>query len=543
MADRGSGRIKGAWYGLGPVTRRDLPAAPRPRTVGGVVLAGHGATKRESASLPDPGLRGNGPLKAVRIAALAPRIRIPPMLGKVFKAYDVRAVYPKPLNEKLAWQIGYATAEHLLAQAAEAGLDDPMARHLAVGRDMRRSSPSLADALMQGMQDFGAGVIDLGLVDTPMVYFAINHLGCAGGVQVTACHNPAEYNGFKISRLKAKPVGQDTGLAEIQRLAALVERDKLEPRGGRRESRDLWAPYREHLIRLLDPRLVDGRIRLKVVIDASNGMAGTMVPKVFGGLKGVQIEPVNFDNSTGTFVHEPNPLVEANLAQTKEGVLRHRADLGVCFDGDADRCMVVDELGRSVGCDLLLAAMVGSVLTQRPGASVVYDLRSSRAVPEAIRAAGGLPVESRVGHVFMKAKLSETAAPIGGELSGHFYFQDMFDTDSGARAFVATLNTLAAAGKPLSKVIAPFQRYHQSGEINFQIEDKQGALQALRKAWPKARCHELDGLSLDAGDWWCNVRMSNTEPLLRLNLESGSADLTRRMVETLSPILGHRVDH
>jgi len=268
-----------------------------------------------------------------------------------------------------------------------------------------------------------------------------------------------------------------------------------------------------------------------------------MVPKVFGGLKGVQIEPVNFDNSTGTFVHEPNPLVEANLAQTKEGVLRHRADLGVCFDGDADRCMVVDELGRSVGCDLLLAAMVGSVLTQRPGASVVYDLRSSRAVPEAIRAAGGLPVESRVGHVFMKAKLSETAAPIGGELSGHFYFQDMFDTDSGARAFVATLNTLAAAGKPLSKVIAPFQRYHQSGEINFQIEDKQGALQALRKAWPKARCHELDGLSLDAGDWWCNVRMSNTEPLLRLNLESGSADLTRRMVETLSPILGHRVDH
>ncbi len=485
---------------------------------------------------------GNGPADPVRIAHLAPDPESP-MLGKVFKAYDVRAVYPKPLNEKLAWQIGYATAEHLLAQAAEAGLDDPMARHLVVGRDMRRSSPSLADALMQGMQDFGAGVIDIGLVDTPMVYFAINHLGCAGGVQVTASHNPAEYNGFKISRLKARPVGQDTGLAEIQRLAALVEREKLEPRGGRRESRDLWAPYREHLLRLLDPRLVDGRVKLKVVIDASNGMAGTMVPRVFDGLKGVRIERINFDNSTGTFVHEPNPLVEANLAQTKEGVRRHKADLGVCFDGDADRCMVVDELGQSVGCDLLLAAMVGSVLKQQPGASVVYDLRSSRAVPEAIRAAGGVPVESRVGHVFMKARLAETAAPIGGELSGHFYFQDMFDTDSGARAFVATLNTLAAAGKPLSQVIAPFQRYHQSGEINFQIEDKAGALKALRKAYPRARCHELDGLSLDAGDWWCNVRMSNTEPLLRLNLESGSADLTRRMVETLSPILGHRVDH
>jgi phosphomannomutase len=465
------------------------------------------------------------------------------MLGKVFKAYDVRATYPKPLNERLAWQIGYATAEFLLGQAAAAGHDDPMMRHIAVGRDMRKSSPALSDALMQGMQDFGAGVIDLGLVDTPMVYFAINHLGCAGGVQVTASHNPAEYNGFKISRLKARPVGQDTGLAEIQRLAALVEREKLEPRGGRREARDLWAPYREHLLRLLDPRILDGRVTLKVVIDASNGMAGTMVPKLFDGVKGLRIERINFDNSTGEFVHEPNPLVEANLAQTKEGVLRQKADLGVCFDGDADRCMVVDEQGRSVGCDLLLAAMVGGVLRRHPGSSVVYDLRSSRAVPEAIRAAGGVPVESRVGHVFMKAKLAEVKAPIGGELSGHFYFADMFDTDSGARAFVAAVNAMAEGGKPLSALVKPFQRFHQSGEINFENEDKQGALKALRKAWPKAKCHELDGLSLDAGDWWCNVRLSNTEPLLRLNLESGSAAMTARMVEQLSPLLGKRVAH
>ncbi len=465
------------------------------------------------------------------------------MLAKVFKAYDVRAVYPKPLNERLAWQIGYGTAEFLLGQAAAAGLDDPMSRHIAVGRDMRKSSPALSDALMQGMQDFGADVIDLGLVDTPFVYFAINHLGCCGGVQVTASHNPAEYNGFKISRAKAKPVGQDTGLTEIQRMAALVEREKLEPRGGHRESRDLWKPYREHLLRLLDPRLLDGSRRLKVAVDASNGMAGTMVPKVFDGVKGLSIERIHFDNASGEFVHEPNPLVEANLAEVRQAVRQGKADLGVCFDGDADRCMVVDETGTPVGCDLLLAAMVDGELKRNPGAAVVYDLRSSRAVPEAIRAAGGVPVESRVGHVFMKAKLSEVQAPIGGELSGHFYFRDMFDTDSGARAFIAAVNAMVQSGKPLGELVKPFRRFAQSGEINFENEDKAGALRALRKAYPKASAHELDGLSLDAGDWWCNVRMSNTEPLLRLNLESRDATTTARMVEALSPILGRRVAH
>jgi phosphomannomutase len=267
------------------------------------------------------------------------------------------------------------------------------------------------------------------------------------------------------------------------------------------------------------------------------------VPKVFDGVKGLKIERINFDNSTGEFVHEPNPLVEANLAQVREGVVKAKADFGVCFDGDADRCMVLDERGEPIGCDLLLAAMVGGALKSRPGASVVYDLRSSRAVPEAIRAAGGVPVESRVGHVFMKAKLAEAGAPIGGELSGHFYFQDMFDTDSGARAFVAALNTLVESGRPMSSIVKPYRRFAQSGEINFENEDKLGALKALRKAYPRATAHELDGLSLDAGDWWCNVRMSNTEPLLRLNLESADAATTSRMVQALSPILGKRVAH
>jgi len=465
------------------------------------------------------------------------------MLAKVFKAYDIRATYPRPLNEKLAWQIGYGTAQLLLAEAAEILDQDPMSRTIVVGRDMRKSSPALAEALRQGMRDFGADVIDVGLVDTPFISFAINHLGCAGGVQTTASHNPAEYNGFKISRLMAKPVGEGTGLERIREFAALVERDKLEPRKGREEKRDLWPAYREHILRLLDPRLIDGRASLHVVIDASNGMAGTMVPRIFEGVKGLTITRLNFDNSTGEFVHEPNPLVEANLAELRREVVKRKADFGVCFDGDADRCMVVDETGAPIGCDLLLAWMVESFLEQSPGTSVVYDLRSSRAVPEAIRKAGGMPVESRVGHVFMKAKLAETGGCVGGELSGHFYFRDMFNTDSGARALVAVLNESLRDRRPLSKAIAPLRKYQQSGEINFENEDKKGALASLRRAYPKAKTAELDGLSLDAGDWWCNVRMSNTEPLLRLNLEARDRETVDRTVAAVSKLLGKRVAH
>jgi phosphomannomutase len=466
------------------------------------------------------------------------------MLAKVFKTYDVRATYPKPLNEKLAWNIGYGAAQFLLAQAAAEGHDDPMMRNIVMGRDMRKSSPSLANALAQGMRDCGANVIDIGMVDTPVVYFAINHFGCAGGIQVTASHNPANYNGFKISRAHAKPVGQETGLIDIQRFAALVEKEKCEPLGGRIESRDVWTQYRDHLLRLLNDKTKSGAKKLRVVIDASNGMAGTMVPKVFGQVAGLKIDPIHFDNSSGEFVHEPNPLVEANLAEVRARVRETKADFGVCFDGDADRCMVIDELGEPIGCDLLLAVMLKEFLGRHPGAHVVYDLRSSRSVAEAICEAGGTPVESRVGHVFMKAKLAEVQAPVGGELSGHFYFQDMFATDSGARAFIAVINALVdGGGKTLSQLVKPFRRYAQSGEINFENENKLGAIAALRAAYPDAKTHELDGLSLDAGKWWCNVRMSNTEPLLRLNLESRDQATVDAIVATLSPLLGHRVAH
>ena len=463
------------------------------------------------------------------------------MLGKVFKAYDVRAVYPRPLNEKAAWQIGYGTAEFLLGKAREANRFDPMARHIVVGRDMRISSPSLCKALIEGIHGAGGHVIDIGDVDTPMVYFAINHLDAAGGVQVTASHNAAKYNGFKISGLSAGPIGEGCGLEEIRRLAALANQDRATGKG-HLEERDLWPAYREWLLQRLDPELRDGTRTLKIAIDASNGMAGRMVPNVFGGVPGIQIIKLNF-TMDGTFVHEPNPLVEKNLIPVQEAVRAHGADFGVCFDGDADRCMVVDEHGRSISCDMLLAWWMKGILAEEPGTSVVYDLRSSRAVREAIESNGGVPVESRVGHVFMKAAMARTRAFIGGELSGHFYFQDAFGADSGARAFIEICNRLLKDGRPMSACIAPHDTYQRSGELNFNVEDIDEAINAISKRFKSAERGELDGLSLDAGEWWCNLRPSNTEPLLRLNLETHDPDTLEKMLAEFQALLGPPVDH
>jgi len=465
------------------------------------------------------------------------------MLGKVFKAYDVRATTPKPLSEKIAWQIGYATAQFLTGQATEAGHDDPMMRHIVVGRDMRKSSPSLSTALKRGIRDFGAHVIDIGLVDTPFIYFAVNYLGCCGGVQTTASHNPANYNGFKVSRIAARPVGMTTGLDEIRKYAAMADREKAEKKGGREELRDMWDAYRAHVLHFLHPALRDGSKSIKVVIDASNGMAGTMVPRVFGDVKGLKITPLNFDNTTGEFVHEPNPLVEANLATLRETVRAKRADLGICFDGDADRCVVVDEKAQIIGCDLLTAWLAQVFLKASAKSAIVYDLRSSKSLPEMIAEAGGRPVRSRVGHVFMKQVLAAHDGVFGGELSGHLYFRDNFYADSGAIAFAAVVSALVEAKGSLSRQIAPARRYVQSGEINFECEEKEEALEALLEAFPDAAVDELDGVTLDLGAWWCNVRASNTEPLLRLNLEGPDEATVQAKLAEVSQYLGKRVDH
>lgn len=469
------------------------------------------------------------------------------MLGKVFKAYDIRGTYPDLLNDKMAWQIGYGASRFLIQDAEAAGETSPMMRNILVGRDMRRSSPALAKALVTGITDHGGNVVDIGLIDTPMIYFAINHLDCAGGVMVTASHNPPQYNGFKISKRKAKPVGEATGLAEVRKYAAMVDKTNVPSAGGRYEQRDLWEAYSRHVLQFLDL----GGKSLKIVVDASNGMAGTMVPIVFGkggaNVKGLKIIELNFDNSKGEFVHDPNPLVPANLAQLQESVLSSRADLGICFDGDADRCVVVDETGSIIGCDHLSAVLARRMLADNPGAAVIYDLRSTKALQEEIAAAGGKPVRSRVGHVFMKGAMAEHNAVFGGELSGHFYFRDNFNADSGAIAMATVLTTLAHSGKKMSRLVGPVRRYAQSGEINFQIEEKDEALAELKSNFAASgTIDELDGVTIDcfnSAGWWCNVRKSNTEPLLRLNMEAKDRTTLEKMFEQVSQFLGERVAH
>lgn len=476
------------------------------------------------------------------------------MLGRIFKAYDIRGTYPDLLTDMMAWQIGYGASKYLIADAAAAGETTPMMKNIVVGRDMRASSPSLCKNVIQGIRDQGGDVIDIGMCDTSMIYFAVNHVDCAGGIMVTASHNPPNYNGFKISKRRAKPVGETTGLADIRKHAAMVDKTTVVKAGGRVEERDLWRPYAEHVRSFLD---LHGRRKLKVVIDASNGMAGTMIPKVFGkesplgAVSGLEIIPIHFDNTKNQFVHEPNPLVAANMKWTQDAVLAHKADVGFCYDGDADRCMAVDEKGKIVGCDHLTAVLAKFFLADHPGAGIAYDLRSTKAVEEDVLKAGGKPIRGRVGHVHMKAALAAHDCVFGGELSGHFYFARNFNADSGAIAMCSLLTLLSTSGKHLSDLVKPVARYAQSGEINFQVEDKDAVLEELREDYgpgseANATIDELDGVTIDCfkkAGWWANIRKSNTEPLLRLNLEAKNKATLTRILDAMAPRLGTRVDH
>jgi len=457
-------------------------------------------------------------------------------LDAVFKAYDIRGIYPTGVDEDLAWKVGNATAQFLRTHLSGYDRGQASANRLVVGRDMRTHSDGLAASLIEGILAGGAGCVDIGMVDTPMIYFAINHLGTCGGIQVTASHNPPEYNGFKISGQKARPIGANTGLKEIKHITSTARRTPPMDTPPPVERMDLWEAYGRHVRQFLKlPR------PLKIVVDASNGMAGKMVPAIFDGTD-LEIIPLNFE-ITGRFVHPPNPLVEANLQMTKDAVVAHGADFGVCFDGDADRCMFVDERGASIGCDLMTALLARHFLRSNPGATVVYDLRSSRVVAEEILAAGGTPRRERVGHAFMKKAIADTHAVFGGELSGHFYFRDNFNADSGAIALAVASSVIAAGSAPLSARIAPLARYAASGEINFQVADKAAVMDQLAETFADAKIDRLDGVTVDCGTWWFNVRPSNTEPLLRLNLEAADEDELHTRLKEVEGILGEPVAH
>ena len=458
-------------------------------------------------------------------------------IDNVFKAYDVRGIYGQEIDEDLAWKIGHATAQFLRSLLSGYERGQASSNRLVVGRDMRPHSEPLVEAMIEGVTSSGIGCVDIGMCDTPMVYFAINHLGTCGGIQVTASHNPIEYNGFKISGIKARPVGRDTGLKEIQHIVRTLRRM---PHGASIASAsvevDLWDEYRDHVLKFLRPAR-----KLKVVVDASNGMAGKMIPRVFDGDE-IEIVPLNFETGRG-FAHPPNPLVEANLQPTKDAVLEHGADLGVCLDGDADRCMFVDELGQSVRCDLVTALLAREFLREAPGAVVVYDLRSSSAVAEEIRAAGGVPRRERVGHSFMKRAMADGHGIFGGELSGHFYFRDNFNCDSAAIIFATALSVISAQEMPFSELIAPLKRYSHSGEINFEVHDKQAKMDQIAEALSDAEIDHLDGVTCRYDNWWCNVRPSNTEPLLRLSLEAKDPEMMAEKIDVLKGMLGEPVDH
>jgi phosphomannomutase len=457
------------------------------------------------------------------------------MIEKIFKAYDVRATYPNPLNEEAAWKVGYSTALYLqrsrqsLAANQRVKLEDTM----VVGRDMRPHSPDLARSLSDGIRSAGMNVIDVGQIDTSFIYFAINHLETVGGIQTTASHNPVQYNGFKISGPKAKPIGAATGLDDIKRIASTLRVGQTGLHGKYSEQ-NLWKEYRAHVVKFLDLKRP-----IKVVIDASNGMAGKMVPEVFSGIPNLQITPMLMEYGV-PFVHEPNPLVESNLDMLRAKVIETKAELGACFDGDADRCMFVDENGKTLGCDLLTALMARDFLSrpENKGAVVVYDLRSSHVVPDVIKEFGGVPKRDRVGHAFIKKSLAETKAVFGGELSGHFYFRDNFFADSGAIAFARILSILSATKGPMSSLIDPLRKYAQSGEINFHVEDKDAKIRELAEAYKSGQSDYLDGITIDFGDYWFNVRKSNTEPLLRLNLEAKDQKLMEQKFAELKKILG-----
>jgi phosphomannomutase len=444
--------------------------------------------------------------------------------AKIFKAYDIRGVVPDELGEDLAETVGAAFAQLTEAEA------------IVTVHDMRTSSGPLADAVGRGATAQGADVVSGGLGSTDMLYYASGSLGLPGAM-ITASHNPPKYNGIKLCRAGAKPVGQDTGLAELRAMA-----EQGVPVGHRKPGtvagKDLLAGYASYLKDLVD---LSGIRPLKVAVDAGNGMAGYTVPKVFEGLP-LDLVPLYFELD-GTFPnHEANPIDPENMRDLQRAVTEHGADVGLAFDGDADRCFVVDERGEIVAPSVLTALIAVRELAREPGAAVIHNLITSRAVPEIIAEHGGRPVRTRVGHSFIKAEMAREGAIFGGEHSGHFYFRDFWYADSGMLAALHTLAALGGQDQPLSHLLRQYSRYVASGEVNSEVADQAAVTALVRGEFagrPGVSIDELDGLTVSGSGWWFNIRPSNTEPLLRLNVEAGDeAEMTRIRDEVLGIVRG-----
>ncbi len=443
----------------------------------------------------------------------------------IFKAYDIRGVVPTELDADSAYRIGRAAARYLRAQ------------RIVIGRDARTHSPELGEALVRGAREEGATVLDIGLAATPMLYFAVDALGADGGIMLTASHNAAQYNGMKICGRSAVPVGEASGLREIERFAGEAQPVPAARRGGR-ESKDVVDAYVRHALAIASGEIAP----LHVAIDCANGMAAVGLEPLLARIP-LRVERLYFEPD-GRFPNHPaDPLKLENLRDVSAAVKRSGADFGVAFDGDADRAVFVDERGEPVASDLMTGLLARGQLTKRPGGTVLYDLRSSWATAEEIRAAGGVPLMCRVGHSFVKAQMRETGAVFAGELSGHFYFRfsESLVADDGIAAFVALASELSRAKQPLSTLIAPLRRYSASGEINRHVGDAQAIIEAVALEHAGApETSRLDGLLVRYDDWWFNLRPSNTEPLLRLNLEAKTpARMATERDALLARIGGH----
>ena len=456
-------------------------------------------------------------------------------LSQIVKAYDVRGIVPDQMNETVARALGTAFVEML----RESGED---ADRIVIAHDMRDSGPGLADAFARGANAAGTAVVHIGLGSTDQLYYAAGSLDLPGAM-FTASHNPAQYNGIKLCRSGARPVGQDSGLAIVRRRAEelLADLDAVADGPVRIEHQDLLGGYAQHLRKLVD---LSGIRPLKVVVDAGNGMGGFTVPAVLGDqvlpALPLTIVPLYFELD-GTFPnHEANPLDPANLVDLQAAVRAHGADLGLAFDGDADRCFVVDENGEPVSPSAVTALVATRELAKFPGSTIIYNLITSAAVPEIIAEHGGKPVRSRVGHSFIKAEMARTNAVFGGEHSAHYYFRDFWFADTGMLAAMHLLAALGGQAEPLSTFAAEYERYTASGEINSTVADAPAKVAQVRTAFPDATFDELDGMTAQFGDGaWFNLRASNTEPLLRLNVEAPKPDrMTALRDEVLAIVRG-----
>jgi len=438
----------------------------------------------------------------------------------IFKAYDIRGVYPKEINEELAYRIGRAFVSFLKPKT------------VVIGRDVRLSSDSLFKALAKGITEQGADVIDIGLASTPMMYFANANYGYDAGIMITASHNPKEYNGFKMVTKGALPLSGDSGIMDIKEL---VEKNDFEDsgNGGEISEKEIKQDYIKHILSFAKK---DKMKSFKIVVDAGNGMSALDAPKI---LKEIGCDDTElYFELDGTFPnHLPNPLEEKNIKELRKKVIEEKADMGLAFDGDADRMFIVDEKGEVVPADFIATLVAQKILKEKPGSTILFDLRSSLILSEKIEEAGGRPVMSRVGHSFIKREMREKDAVFASELSAHYYMKDNFFIESPFLVVFKIFEIMTETGNNVSELVKPLKKYYASGEINFTVEDKEGVMKKLEEKYSDGDVSELDGVRIAYDNWWFNVRPSNTEPLLRLNLEAKSRELMEEKKKEISGII------